>query len=375
MVGVGGDRCFQVEGVGEVDVTVDLDSAVDTDPCEFDVEAPGLGGREALGLGGLGVEPGLGLLDQPAQLRRSDGMGERGHHGVDERRRLRRQTDRLVGDEPELPRRQLTRHQAGPAAREAVVALDRPGQVAATGVRRLAHRRRELDHGELRDLRTPLTAEWQRRLVPLIHGSDQRLAGVHGRPPRSRLEHLSRAAASSTRLCARAYANTAAGSSHPSSESGSKVEVIVGPTQPPTTDSPSPKAELSTGVAERSFRKFLRRVASARSLRCGGLDTLDPRTGRPRADPANPTRRDRSQTAGGNPIASPPLTPRLSGCRRTRAGAPATKVSLPSLRDLLNRRPSRTPPGSGLGRCPFARPWRRGLVVGRPASPSRRCAA
>jgi hypothetical protein len=59
----------------------------------------------------------------------------------------------------------------------------------------------------------------------------------------------SRAACSSTFFSARAYANTAAGSSHPSRGSGSVVEVIVGPTQPSTTDSRSPEILLSTAGA------------------------------------------------------------------------------------------------------------------------------
>ncbi len=89
VVGVGGDRCLEVEGVGQVEVAVHPDPAVDADLGQGDVEVPRLGGGEAFRLGGLGVEPGLGLLDQPAQLRGSDGVGERGDHGVDERRRLR----------------------------------------------------------------------------------------------------------------------------------------------------------------------------------------------------------------------------------------------------------------------------------------------
>ena len=89
VVGVGGDRCLQVEGVGEVEVPVDPDPTVDTDLGQGDVEVPRLGGGEAFGFGLLGVEPGFGFFDQPAQLRRPDGVGERGDHGVHERRRLR----------------------------------------------------------------------------------------------------------------------------------------------------------------------------------------------------------------------------------------------------------------------------------------------
>ena len=94
---------------------------------------------------GLGVEPGLGLLDQPAQLRRADRVRERRDLGVHERRRRRGQAQGAVGDEREPPRRQLTGLEPGPAAREPVAALDRVGQVAAPGLGGAAHRGGELD--------------------------------------------------------------------------------------------------------------------------------------------------------------------------------------------------------------------------------------
>ena len=87
-MGVGGDRCLEVQGVGQIDIPIDPDPAVDADLGQRDVEVPRLGGGEAFRLGGLGVEPGLGLFDQPAQLRGSDGVGERGDHRVHEPRGL-----------------------------------------------------------------------------------------------------------------------------------------------------------------------------------------------------------------------------------------------------------------------------------------------
>ena len=87
LVGVRGDRGLQVQGVGEVDVAVDPDPAGDADVGQGDVEVPRLGGGEAVGLGGLGVEPGLGFLDQPA-LGGADLVRDRRDRGVDERRRF-----------------------------------------------------------------------------------------------------------------------------------------------------------------------------------------------------------------------------------------------------------------------------------------------
>ena len=148
---------------------------------------PALGGGQPFGLGGLGVEPGLGLLDQPAQLRGPDLVRERRDLGVHERRRLRGQAQGAVGDEPEPPRRQLTGLEPGPAPWEPVVALDRVGEVAAPGLGGPAHRGGELDDRELRHLRTPLATQRQAGLVPLIDRPDQRLTRVHRRPRRGGL--------------------------------------------------------------------------------------------------------------------------------------------------------------------------------------------
>ena len=78
VVGVGGDRCLEVEGVGQVDVPVDPDPTVDADLGQRDVKVAGLGGRLACGFGGLGIEPRVRLIDEPAQLRRTDLVGHRG---------------------------------------------------------------------------------------------------------------------------------------------------------------------------------------------------------------------------------------------------------------------------------------------------------
>ena len=190
VVGVGCDRGLQVQGVGEVDVTVDADPAVDTDLGQRDVEVSRLGRGEAFGLGGLGVEPGLGLLDQPPQLRRPDAVRERGDLGVHERRRLRGQAQGAVRDEREPPRRQLPGLEPGPAPLQPVAALHRVGQVAPPGLRRAPESGGELDHRELRHLGAAFAAQRQAGLVPLIDRPDQRLAGVHRRPPGGCLDHL-----------------------------------------------------------------------------------------------------------------------------------------------------------------------------------------
>ena len=171
-------------------------------------KCPGLGRREPFGLGGLGVEPGLGLLDQPAQLRRPDAVRERGDLGVHERRRLRGQAQGAVRDEREPPRRQLPGLEPGPAPTEPVAALHRVGQVAPPRLRRAPESGGELDHRELRDLRAAFAAQRQAGLVPLIDRPHQRLAGVHRRPPGSCFEHLARGVVLDLLLCPRVRQHT-----------------------------------------------------------------------------------------------------------------------------------------------------------------------
>ena len=206
---------------------------------------PVLGGGLPVGLGGLGVEPGRGLLDQPAQLRRADLVRERRDLGVHEPRRVRGQAQGALGDEPQPPRRQLTGLQPGPAPWEPVEPLDRVREVAAPGLGGPAHRRGELDDRELRHLRTPLATQRQAGLVPLIDRPDQRLDRVHRRPPDSSPQHLTSGVVLDPLLCPRVRQHTGWVVCS-QSWTGSKVEVIVGPTQPPATDTRRPGIPLST---------------------------------------------------------------------------------------------------------------------------------
>jgi hypothetical protein len=131
LVCVRGDRGLQVQGVGQVDIAVDLDPARQARVAERDVEVPVPGRGEAFGFSGFGVEPGLGFLDEPAQLGGSDLVRERGDPRVDERGRLRWQADGAVRDERELPRRQVTGYDPGPRSRSSWDQLNhRPPTVA-----------------------------------------------------------------------------------------------------------------------------------------------------------------------------------------------------------------------------------------------------
>ena len=218
-MGVRGDRGLEVQGVGQVQLAVDVDPARDARVGEPDVEVAGLGGGPAFGLGGLGVEPGRGLLDQPTQLRGPDRVRERRDLGVHERRRLRGQAQGAVGDEREPPRRQLTRLDPGPAPREPVAPLDRVGQVAAPG---LGGRPSAAANSTTANSATSGHPSPPSGREDSCHPS----AGPTSDSAECIAAHLaaalstSRAASSSTRFWSRAYANTAAGSSAPRAGAG-----------------------------------------------------------------------------------------------------------------------------------------------------------
>ena len=334
MVGVRGDRGLQVQGVGQVDLAVDAHGPGHAGVGQRDVEVPGLGRGEAFGLGGLGVEPGLGLLDQPPQLRGADGVRERRDLGVHERRRLRGQTDGAVGDEREPPRRQLTRLDPGPAPREPVVPLDRVGEVAAPGLGGTAHGGGELDDRELRHLRTPLPTEWQGGLVPLIDRPDQRLTRVHRRPPRGRPHHLAgprrprppRAPAQSpTRRRGRRSRERerVQGRGHRGTNSTTDHR------HPPGAGSPLWTRVAAPRVCTESGPRPVPWDGSRRRRRCGGFETVAARPPQPPCG-ADPT------TAGPQPAR------RRTGPRHEDVPALAAEVSRRSQRDLLNHRVART---------------------------------
>ena len=237
VVGVGGDRLVEVEGIGEVEVALDVHGPGHRDLVQGDVEVADLGRRGPLGLGLLGVEPGDGLLDQPAQLRRADRVRERGD--VWRPRRPRPAGERAqgaVGDEPQPPRRQLAGLEPGPAAGQPVAALHRLGQVAAAGLGGAAQRGSELDDRELRDLRAALPTQRQAALVPLVDRPHQGLARVHRGPPRRGLHDLAGRVVLGRLLGPRERQHSGGVVCLLRAAAGRVVEVIVGPTQPPATD-------------------------------------------------------------------------------------------------------------------------------------------
>ena len=79
-----GDGGVEVEGVGEVELGVEVDGAVVGDLVGVEVEVPGVGGVAAALVGGVGVVAGPGFLDGAVELGVGELVGDRGEVAVHE---------------------------------------------------------------------------------------------------------------------------------------------------------------------------------------------------------------------------------------------------------------------------------------------------
>ena len=149
----------EVEGVGEVELAGDLAGAAEGDLLVVDGEVPTVGSFAGLFGSFLGHEPGDRLGDEPLQGGDADAVRERRHLGVHERRRLLGQQHRRLGDPTGPPGFQLNGLDAGPAAREAVLQLDRCRDQCPAAVGGAADGEGELGDAELRDQRSAFTGE------------------------------------------------------------------------------------------------------------------------------------------------------------------------------------------------------------------------
>ncbi len=345
------------------------------------VQVADLGGGEPVGLGLVGVEPGGGFLDQPAQLGGADLVGDRGDVGVHERRRRRGQGHGAVGDVAESEGLQVTGLESFPAPSEPVAALDGLGEEAAPGLGGAAQRGGELDDRELRDLGAALATQRQSRLVPgLVPGldrADQRVAGVHRRPPRGGLHHLAGgvvldlllgpgvgqhrggvvALGRLRRVEVRGHRGVNPAIDHRQPEAwkapfhkGSRnfLENLLGRARRPRARPAVGERVPSRDGFETVLSTKLDRRWSSGCLRGGGFETVAARPPQPPVGGRVPSRRrtpappDRSRTSRGNPIASPPLT--LAGAvtppREPQPAAP--RIDSPGEGQKLGRRVAAT---------------------------------
>ena len=180
------------------------------------------------------------------------------------------------------------------------------GQVAAPGLGGPTQGGGELDHRELRHLRTPLPTQRQAGLVPRLGRTDHRPTRVHRRPPRRGPHHPSSGVVLVPLRPARSRqhgSGVVALSELGPSGCGSRVEVIVGPTQPLATDSRRPGNRVVHRRSEKVFEascggldKLDQRWTSG-CLRCGGFETVAARPPQPPPVQAGPPTPDRSQPA------------------------------------------------------------------------------
>ena len=181
------DRGVEVEGVGQVQVALDVHRPV--------VGRPGRARRRTAGrprppAGRPRSASGSNLAWASAtsriSWRRPDLVRHRRDVGVDEPRGVPGQAHGGVGDHPEPPRLQLTGLQPFPAVREPVEPLHAPAQEPAPGLGGLPQGGGELGDRELRHPRTPGPTQREAGLVPGLHRTDQRVLGVHRRELRRR---------------------------------------------------------------------------------------------------------------------------------------------------------------------------------------------
>ena len=251
----------------------------------------------------------------------------------------------LVGDLPaEASTWQLPRPGAEPSSGHSRY---RPSttwlEVATAGLGSATHRSGELHHRELRHLRTALAAQGQRLLVPLLDWAHERVTRVQRHPPSGVLHDLTGGVVLGPLL--RPSRRQHRGGVICSRELG---RVDRGGHRGANTASDHRQSDPEIGVVHKGPENSSRNFAGLRgsSVRCGGLDKLDQRrvagafpaevsrralhallNQRPQHQPKasrrpldgalgpNRTPWNRSQTAGGNPIASliwasPGLSPR-----------------------------------------------------------------
>ena len=301
--GVGCDRGLEVQRIGQVQVAVDLDPTVDIHVGQGDVEGPILAAAWCSALVRSGSNRALASRSA-AQLGGPDLARERGDLGVDKRSVFRGQTERALGDQRQPPRRRAPLIRAGPSTREPVEALDRVGQErcrtrwSGPGPRRT------------RPPRTPRPPDIPRPPSGRPDSCDSSIGSTSDSAELidaycAAARMTCRAASSSTCFSPRAREHAGGVVCSPSSESGSKVEVIVRLRLPPTTDSASGSGSLvdkgsGTSAVNGKWigrRHALSRPPGASQRELAVVSTSSIRGGIRR-------RRVRSQPTGGNTIGS-----------------------------------------------------------------------
>jgi hypothetical protein len=148
----------EVEGVGEVELALDVDGAVEVDHVGVDGDVPVLGCCDPSLVRVVGVEPDQGLFHEPVELGDADLVREAGDVPVDVLGTLDREADGVLGDAPGSPRRKVPGLDPRPDPGEPVGELEGLGDQGAAGVGGDVECDGQLVSAELADLGVPSPA-------------------------------------------------------------------------------------------------------------------------------------------------------------------------------------------------------------------------
>ena len=161
LLGTGPERVLEVEGVGEVDLGVDVDGAVEGDLVDVDIDVPLLRRFPPFGFGGFGVEPHHRFLDGAVQLRPGTRVRDRGEVLVDVRGTRCGEAGGVGGDPAGPPQRQPPFQHPSPEHREAVAQLEDPADLREPRLGGDTEGGGVLHQRELRDQRSTRTRDRQ----------------------------------------------------------------------------------------------------------------------------------------------------------------------------------------------------------------------
>ena len=179
--GTGGDEVVEGEGVGEVEVGVDVHEPVGGHLVQVHVEVPLLRGRYPSGLGLGGVELGAGGVDGAFDLGERAAVQHRREVPVHIPGRIQGQGPGLLGDLAGLPHHHLTGQDPCPGAWEPVAQLDRVPDIGDALVGGVPDRERELRDRELAHRRRTGPGDLEIPVSPR-DGLIDRFAGVQLAP-------------------------------------------------------------------------------------------------------------------------------------------------------------------------------------------------
>ena len=164
-LGLGSDRGVEVESIGEVELGLHAGGPPQGDLLVEEGDVAVLGSLVGVLLGQVRHEPGDRDLHEPVELGHTDLVRHSGQLGIHEPRCLHAQPEGGGRDPAGTPGLKGSFMDPGPVKRQAVLQLQRVGDLRPTGVGGTPDRSRELGDAELRDQRRTLTGQRQRTVT------------------------------------------------------------------------------------------------------------------------------------------------------------------------------------------------------------------